>query len=372
MSNQRTAFYRKLIKPILFKVSPDTIHLQMTQLVSVAGRVPGLVGVIKIVSTKKHPELQSSWQGLTFSSPIGLSAGFDKNGKTIPIMQAIGFGFMTVGSVTSKPCVGNPKPWFYRLPKTEALVVNAGLANDGVQAVLPRIKTALAKTTGFPVVLSVARTNSKEASSTKQGVADYLASLQAANQADQVAMYEINISCPNAYGGEAFTTPPLLNKLLTAIDTLELKKPVTVKMPVDMPWEDFKKLLEVIIKHRVQAVTIANLTKRRDLIDFKEPLPGTVPGGISGAPVRSLSNNLIAKTYQHYGDKLMIIGVGGILSAEDAYQKLRLGATYVELITGLIFNGPSFIEDINRDLTKLMQRDGFRHISEVIGTANKS
>lgn len=370
MSNLRVKAYHGIAKPVLFKASPDSVHTRTTQLTYAFGSVPGAARALHAVNTRRRPALVSAWKGRIFSSPVGLSAGFDKNGRTVPVMHAVGFGFATVGSVTSEVCVGNARPWFYRLPKTQSLVVNVGLANDGVRRVLQRLH-ALPKRlqNDYPVVLSVARTNSAEASGVDEGIADYVTSVKEAKNSPAVSFIELNISCPNAYGGETYTTPALLEKLLSAVDAVGAPQPVLVKMPVDSAWPDFKKLLDVIVKHKVEGVTIANLTKKREKIDFKEPLPDTVKGNLSGAPTRGLSTALIRKTYQSYGDKLTIIGVGGIFTAEDAYEKITNGATYVELITGLIFNGPGVVEDINKGLVRLLKQDGFTHISEAVGSA---
>lgn len=370
MSSVRTILYRRVAKPVLFLMSPDAIHSHITVLSHTAGRVPGVARTLRVVNTRRRPELETTWKGLRFSSPAGLSAGFDKNGKTVPIMHAIGFGFSTVGSVTAELCVGNPKPWFYRLPKTQSLVVHAGLANDGVRTILRRLHALpLRLQKNYPIVLSVARTNSQEASGVDEGIADYVASVKAAKTSPAVSMIELNISCPNAYGGETYTTSVLLEKLLSAVDAVKAPQPIIIKMPVDLPWADFKKLLDVIVKHPVAGVTIANLTKNREAIDFKEPLPDSVKGGLSGAPTRHLSTALIRRTYEAYGDRLTIFGVGGIFTAEDAYEKIVNGASYVELITGLIFNGPGIVEEINRGLVRLLRRDGFTHISQAVGSA---
>ncbi len=372
MTTIRTTVYIKAIKPVLFLTSPDFIHHNLTQVVYGAAKVPGLTGVVRGVSARRHPELESTWKGLRFDSPLGVAAGFDKNAKTVRMMRSIGFGFSTVGSVTSQPCAGNPKPWFYRLPKTQSIAVHVGLANEGVRPILHRLHQlprSLQKV--HPVVLSVARTNSKEASGPDEGVADYVASIEQAKHSPAVAIIEINISCPNAFGGETFTTPVLLEKLLTAVDAVRAPQPILIKMPADLPWKKFKELLDVIVKHDVDGVTVSNLAKDRSKIDLKDPLPESVKGGLSGAPVRALSTALVRQTYEAYGDRLMIVGVGGVLSAEDAYEKIVNGAQYVGLITGLIFNGPSFIEDVNRGLVKLMRKDGFTHISQAVGSAVK-
>ena len=180
-------------------------------------------------------------------------------------------------------------------------------------------------------------------------------------------MIELNISCPNTYGGEPFTTPEKLEKLLKAVDAVGAKQPVFIKMPIDHEWPAFKKLLDVAVKHKIAGVTVSNLYKDRASADLKDNLPDSIKGNLSGQPTWQRSNDLIEKTYLEYGKKLTIIGVGGIFTAQQAYTKIRLGANLVEIITGVIFNGPQLAAEISYDLSKLLERDGFVNISQAIG-----
>ena len=370
MTRLRTAFYRRVAKPVLFLTPPDSAHTFTMNTGQIIGNVPGALRVLRLINTRRRPQLETKWRGLHFSSPLGVSAGFDKNGQMVPVIQSIGFGFSTVGSVTAEYCAGNPRPWFHRLPKTQALVVHAGLPNQGVKRVLARLhKLPVRLQRNFPMVLSVARTNSKEASGIEVGIIDYITSVKAAKHSPVVSMIEINISCPNAYGGEAYTTPKLLEELLTSVDDVMAPQPVLIKMPVDLPWAEFKKLLNVIVKHNISGVTLANLTKNRNRVDFKEPLSDEIKGGLSGAPARNISTDLVRRTYKEYGDRLTIFGVGGVFTAEDAYEKIVNGASYVELVTGLIQNGPGVAEEINAGLQRLLKQDGFTHVSQAVGSA---
>jgi dihydroorotate dehydrogenase len=138
-------------------------------------------------------------------------------------------------------------------------------------------------------------------------------------------------------------------------------------MPINLSWVDFKKLLDVIVKYELDGVIIGNLTKKRDTELIKDELPKNIKGGISGKPTEKLNNNLISKTYKQYQDKLIIIGVGGIFNAEDAYDKIKRGATLVQLITGMVFEGPQLIGEINQKLVILLKKDGYRNIREAVG-----
>ena len=359
--------YKKAIKPALFKKPPDYVHETMIQYAQHRGLLR-LSKIMHFMWAYDNPAVLAQKIGsVSFANPIGLSAGLDKNAQLPPICQRIGFGVSTVGSISAEPCAGNPKPWFYRLPKSQALVVNAGLPNDGAARVGAQLdKLSLGITATFPIVASIARTNSARACSEEAAILDYCISAKRLNAVAGVRALEINISCPNTYGGEPFTTPEKLSRLLAALRATHSTKPLWIKMPINLPWHEFQPLLEVACRYNVQAVTIGNLNKNRGEIPSGE-LPSQVKGNLSGRPTQALSNALIAKTYLHYNDRLTIIGVGGVFNAHDAYQKIRLGASLVELITGLIYEGPQLIGQINRDLVSLLQKDGLSSIGEAIG-----
>lgn len=368
LSRGSSLAYKKAFKPILFRQKPDDVHERLLRSGSHIQNIPVIREALKKAWSFSDPSLEQSVFGLTFNNPVGLSAGFDKNFELPGLLSAIGFGFMEGGSLTYRPYAGNPKPWFTRLPKTESIVVYAGLANQGVDVITKRLKSYPATVfKNFPLNISVAKTNSPKTCTDDEAISDYVGSLKILNQNHLGDMYTLNISCPNTYGGEPFTTKDRLNRLLGKVDQLNLTKPLIVKMPSDKSWKEFNQLLRVIIEHKVSGVTICNLAKDRSKVQLKDPLPDAVLGNLSGRPVWELSNALIKKTYQNYGDKLIIIGVGGIFSAEDAYTKIKLGATLVELVTGLIFEGPQLIGQINQGLSELVKKDGYANICEAIG-----
>lgn len=360
--------YRHAAKPILFKIKPDTVHKGLLRTGKIVQTVPALRGLLRYSWAHHNPKvLKQKVGGITFYNPIGLSAGFDANFELAPLLKSVGFGFMEGGSLTFKECSGNPKPWFHRLPKSQSLVVNKGLANEGVDAILRRIANYPKGTFGdFPLNISVAKTNSKDASNDEGAIADYVGSLEAIKKSGLGDMVTLNISCPNAYGGEPFVTPARLEKLLQASDKVGLRQPLFIKMPVHLSWEEFRKLVEVADKHKVAGLTISNLFKDRSKIK-SDPFPATIQGNLGGKATWEASNKLLAETYRHYGKRFILIGVGGVFSAEDAYTKIRLGATLVELITGMIFEGPQIIGQINKGLEELLAKDGFTHISQAIG-----
>ena len=357
--------YTHFTKPILFRMDPEDVHDHFTRVGSVLGKLYLARKIARIFFHYKNPRLEQTLHGIIFRNPVGLSAGFDKDGNLSTILPDVGFGYMQLGSVTHKAYEGNPKPRLHRLKKSKGIVVYYGLKNIGIFKILRKLKN---KKRRFPISFSVAKTNSRGAATTKLAIKDYISSLKAIKKSKLADLYTINISCPNAFGGEPFTSPEKLSKLLTAIDKLSLTAPIFIKMPINLAWQEFKSLLQVIIKHNVNGVIIGNLNKNHQHKTIKDPIPKSMEGGISGKPCEQLSNNLIEKSYKAYGKKLTIIGVGGIFSAEDAYKKIQLGASLVQLITGMIFEGPQLIGSINKGIVQLMKEDGFSSIKEAIGT----
>lgn len=360
--------YRHIAKPIMFRHKPDAVHHGLIRTAKRVQRLPG-VRALPVLWSYQHEMLHTEVAGIAYRNPVGLSAGFDKTIETVPLMKRVGFGWMTGGSVTLGSYAGNEGPWFHRLPNSKSLVVNAGLPSEGTAVVSGRVRGyARHIFAGFPLNVSVAKTNSRESVGDEAGVADYCESLAVFDKLTQVATLEINISCPNTFGGEPFTTPVRLEKLLKGVDALELTKPVYIKMPINLPADEFDALLAVIARHRVTGVTIGNLMKDRRKVKLEDDLPDSVKGNLSGKPTKELTTELIRRTYQAYGDKLVIIGVGGIMSARDAYEKIRAGASLVALITGLIYEGPQLVGDINRGLVELLRQDGFASVTDAVGT----
>lgn len=363
--------YEKIAKPILFKFSPDSVHTTISAVGKFTGKIPPLRGLLKASFAYSNPQfLGQTIKGIHFDNPVGLSAGFDKNFELLKLLPALGFGFVEGGSLTYHASAGNARPHYRRLPESKSILVNAGLNNHGADVIAKRIKKQ--GTLGYPLNISIAKTNSPAANTQEKGIADYIASLKIIKGQNIGDLITLNISCPNAFGGEPFTSPDSLNALLAAVDALKLQQPIFIKMPIDKSWNDFDELLQVIIRHKVAGVTTGNLAKDRNNAALKQPIPKTWKGNMSGLPTYDLSNKLIHKTYAKYGELLIIIGVGGIFDAQTAYEKIKHGASLVELITGLIFEGPQVIGQINKGLVDLARADGFTHISQAIGAYHKT
>lgn len=311
-----------------------------------------------------HPALEQEINGIHFPNPVGLAAGFDKNAQLLDIMPEVGFGFMEIGSVTGESCQGNPKPRLWRLKKSKSLVVYYGLKNDGAAVIAKRIAGKKLK---IPLGVSIAKTNSPATVETNAGIQDYIKACRAFF--DIGDYWTINISCPNSFGGEPFTDPEKLDRLLEEIDKLKASKPIFLKISPDLSLDKIDALIDLTRRHKVNGFVCTNLTKNRKVSLKDKDIPEE--GGLSGKVVQELSDKMISYIYKKTGGKHTIIGVGGIFSAKDAYRKIRLGASLVQLITGMIFEGPQLISSINVGLVNLLKKDGFKSIREAIGVDNK-
>lgn len=365
--------YKHIVKPILFLLTPDFTHKLIVFCGRVTQTLPPVRWVIRKMWRFKDKLLQQEINGITFHNPVGLSAGFDKNVQLSPLMEDVGFGFASGGSVTLEPRRGNRRPWFHRLPQTKSVVVYAGMPNYGLEKIGNYIESNKPKIQSMPTVISVAVIANKSTKD-KLGpkvpeeyiVKDVKKAVNYIIDNNLASIVEINISCPNA-GKEPFIYPETLEILLSEIDSVDRNIPFWIKMPHLYDIDQFDSLLKVIIRHNIQGVTVANLVKDRTKMEIKDSLTDEIRGGLSGEPTRKHSLELIRHTYENYGDKLTVIGVGGVFSAEDAYAKIKAGASLVGLITGLFFEGPQLVGRINRELVKLLKNDGFSSVSEAVG-----
>lgn len=353
--------YSSILKPIFFKKDPETVHDKMVQFGSFLGR-HGMSRVLtKMAFGYSNDKLEQKILGIKFKNPIGLSAGFDKNAELTDIVSDVGFGFEEVGSITGRPCEGNPRPRLWRLSESRGIVVNYGLKNDGCEAIAERLKN---KESLITFGTSIAMTNCKDNLEIHKAILDYAKAFKAFT--DVGDYFTLNISCPNAQGGQPFVVPYRLDYLLDIIDEIPTKKPIFIKLSPDISFKEADTLLAIIKKHRIHGIICTNLTKKKDNQKIVEiNLPPV--GGVSGKPVQELSDKLLSHIYKKEKDRFVLVGCGGVFSAADAYKKIRLGASLVEMITGMIFEGPQLISDINRGLVKLLERDGFKNVSEAVG-----
>ncbi|OGI94260.1 dihydroorotate dehydrogenase (quinone) [Candidatus Nomurabacteria bacterium RIFCSPLOWO2_01_FULL_40_18] len=356
--------YKSIIKPILFRFDPEDVHNN----ISAIGRFLGKYSLSRKIAgalwNYLNPALNQKILGIDFKNPIGLSAGFDKNAELIQIIPSVGFGFMEVGSITGEACAGNSRPRLWRLKKSKSLAVYYGLLNDGCEAIAKKLKGEKFR---IPVGINIAKTNCLETVDTEKAIADYFKAYQTfANIGDYIT---VNISCPNTFGGQPFNDQTRLNALLQKIMSVPKNKPIFLKLSPDLSQKEIDEIIEVAEKWKIDGFICTNLTKNRD---NKNILDKNVPkkGGLSGKVVDDLSNELIRYVYkktQKNERRFIIIGVGGVFNAEDAYKKIKAGASLIQLITGMIFEGPQVVGKINSGLVKLLQADGYKNISEAIG-----
>jgi len=362
--------YQYVMKPVLFLLDPEFIHNIMVS----RGELIGKTFIKNIFNWKLNyssKKLKQNIAGINFEGPVGLAAGFDYNGQLTQVLYSLGFGFQSIGTITNLPSEGNPYPRLGRLLKSRSLMVNKGFKNNGAVLISSDIQKLKFK---IPVGVSIGVTNDPKINTVKNAISDIRRTFQIIEKMKiKNKYYELNISCPNLNDNSVdFFKPENLNQLLQLIDKLKLKKPVFVKMPISITDREFVSLLNVIDKYKfIKGVVIGNLWKDRKskLLDRKEVKKFSV-GSFSGKPCEPRSNELIKLTYKKFGKKILIIGCGGIFNGEDAYKKIKLGASLVQLITGMIYQGPQVISQINIELEELLEEDGYKNISEAIGKDN--
>lgn len=356
--------YQYLLKPILFQFDPEGVHVAMTSFGEQLGKQKWARGLLANQLVKNYPSLSQNLAGIKFNSPIGLSAGFDYDAKLTQISGSLGFGFQTVGTITNNSYEGNPKPRLGRLPKSKSLMVNKGFKNLGAAAIAAKLA---GKTFDIPIGISIGRTNS-EALNQKESVDDIIQAFKAFENAQvKNSYYELNISCPNLKGTVTFYTPAKLDQLLKEIDKLKLKKPLFVKMPISSTDKEILAMLKVIAKHSPAGVIFGNLQKDKSTLNPIETKKFSV-GNFSGKPTFDRSNHLIFLAFKNFKKRFVIIGSGGVFNSDDAYTKIKAGASLVQLITGMVYQGPQLIAEINQDLAKRLKQDNYSNISQAVGT----
>ena len=357
--------YKYILAKVIFLFNSELMHDLMTLFGELLGKVVFLRKLIYILFNIKSPVLKQNVKAVTFENPIGLAAGFDYEARLTQILPSVGFGFGTIGTITNLPYEGNPKPRLARLLRSKSLMVNKGFRNKGIDSVSKKLKNYNFQ---IPVGISIGQTNTGVFSQ-QEAVNDIISAFKKAQKANlKNSYYELNISCPNLKSKVTFYDPQKLDDLLKKVKELDIKKPIFIKMPIDKSDKETLVMLDVISKNKMDGVIFGNLQKNRNnkALDKKEIAKYPV-GNFSGKPTFEDSNHLIELAYRNYKDKLVIIGCGGVFSAQDAYHKIKLGATLVQFITGLIFEGPTLAAQINDELINLIKKDGFKNISQVVG-----
>lgn len=363
-------FYKTLVRPLLFRGDPEQTHEKTLALLAKLTPLEGLLERLFSVRDKRlHVQLGS----LALSNPVGLAGGFDKNGVAVKTMAGFGFGFMEIGAVTALAQPGNPKPRLYRLPEDQALINRLGFNNEGAEVVADRLRRLRANGRPLKIPLGINIGRSKIVD-TKDAVADFLSAFDPLYPYGD--FFTLNVSSPNTPQLRELQEKNLLTGLLQAVQKRNRElamragrsaKPVFVKIAPDMELTQADDIVQVAMAEGIGGIIATNATAflRETLISASKE-----PGGLSGKPLRPLATSFVRHLYRASRGKLPIIGVGGIFTAEDAYEKIRAGASAVQIYTGFVYEGPAAVKRINQGLLRLMDRDGYGSIAEVIGCEN--
>lgn len=351
-------FYREYVMPFTHKFfDAETAH-----------RLGVLAAKYNIVPRKQKtpdsPILSSVVFGREFSNPVGLAAGFDKDGEGVRGLTKIGFGFIEIGSVTPEPQPGNPKPRVFRLKEDKAVINRYGFNSEGHEAVYNRLKDRVTEQDNCLLGINLGKNKSST-----DPISDYT---QGVEKFSRLADYlVVNISSPNTPGLRDLQGKQklqnLLDKVIERRDEMEVRKPLLVKIAPDLTDRDKEDIAAIVTSRKgyVNGLIISNTTVRRPP-SLKNPSK-TEEGGLSGPPVRDMSTKTIADMYRLTNGSIPIIGVGGVSSGQEAYKKIRSGASLVQLYTALVYEGPPVVKKIKRELEELLRRDGFKSISEAVG-----
>ena len=340
-------FFYSFLKSLLFLLDPELAH-----------RIT--INYLKTIKSKKFESydiLKSNVFGLNFSNPVGIAAGFDKNAEVAQNLINLGFGFSEVGTVTPYPQPGNPKPRIFRLKDDEAIINRLGFNSGGFD----QVKSRLGKINDTIIGVNIgANKDSKDFSE------DYIKGIKVFST---LASYiTINISSPNTPGLRSLEILENLDVLLDKINNLDkedlfIKTPILLKISPDLNSDNLKYLCERVLSSKIDGLIVSNTTIARDSIADNIDQSG----GLSGKPLFKSSTQQLRRVFKYTNGRIPLIGVGGIDSAEKAYEKIKNGASLVQLYTGLVYNGPNLIKDINKNLSSLIKDDGYNNISEAVG-----
>lgn len=377
--------YEKLVRPILFNLSPETAHefgIEALKIGLSSKRAQEFIAK-RFADGECPGELERF--GLKFKNPLGIAAGFDKNGVVVNQLAALGFGFVEVGTVTFNPQKGNEKPRLFRLPEDKALINRLGFNNEGTPRVVERLKKIKPH-----CILGVNIGKNKDVPN-EEAIDNYLKSFDLAHEvADYIA---VNVSSPNTPNLRELQKAENLEELLGELQkrnevlssafrrqTAENQnipnpkekppeggtqnlKPLLVKIAPDLSEAEIEAIVDIAGKLNLAGIIATNTTIGRENLKTKI----NEEGGLSGAPVREKSNEVIKKIYRYSKGKLPIIGVGGVFSGGDAFEKIACGASLVQAYTGFVYGGISFARDVNSELAKILKENGFKHLDEAVG-----
>lgn len=375
--------YKSGIRPLLFqglKIDPEQAHHQSLQFLGWLDRygdrppLSFLRQQIKRTCCFEHPSLEQTQWGIKFPNPIGIAAGFDKDGVAANIWKNFGFGFAELGTVTFHAQPGNPKPRMFRLPLDEAALNRMGFNNLGAAALAERLGNSLAiaqpiaQPIGIPIGINLGKS---KITALEDAAADYLGSFRLLKNLGDY--FVVNVSSPNTPGLRSLQSTEQLEPILSALQQENSgQKPLFVKIAPDLEWEAIAAVIELAQSHHLSGIIATNTTICRDHLKTQIIAATGNPvseeaGGISGAPLRERSTEVIRFIYQQTGGTLPIIGVGGIFTAEDAWEKITAGASLIQVYTGWIYEGPGMVQQVLKGLVQNMEKHRLQNIGEAIG-----
>lgn len=343
--------YKTFIRPILFITSPETSHGIVISLLKIVCAIPLVNTIIKKSCTLKHPLLETEVAGIKFPNPVGLAAGFDKNATFFHEMEYLGFGFVEVGTVTPLAQPGNPKPRSFRLPKDKGLINRMGFNNDGAQKIAERLKKRKGK------IVIGGNIGKNKVTPNEDAFSDYEKCFDALF--DYVDYFVVNVSSPNTPGLRSLQDKEPLKKILLALQaknkTHAKSKPVFLKIAPDLTNEQLDDIVDLVSECGISGLVATNTTLSREGLKTAN-VEAIGAGGLSGAPVRKRSTEVVKYLCEKANGRFPVIASGGIHSAEDALEKLDAGAVMVELYTGFIYEGPMLVKRINKAILQRLQQ----------------
>jgi dihydroorotate dehydrogenase (fumarate)/dihydroorotate dehydrogenase len=363
--------YKKFVRPLLFRCDAEWVHDRAIGFSQLAGSIRPLRAIVQRRYHVVDKRLEQEVAGVHFSNPIGLAAGYDKNGRAVRMMAALGFGFLEIGSVSAEPSLGNPRPRLWRMPQDRAICVHYGLPNDGAEAVARRLT---GNKLGVPLGVNVVKTNrglNAPADCADAILDDYARSVSLLKDTGDYLC--LNLSCPNTeMGRDFFAIPGNVSELLARLSELGICCPVFLKISPAGGVPFIEQLLAEVEPFSMVSGFIFNLPPGKpEGLQTPRAVWDTMPGAVAGAPARPSLDQRLRELYRRMDRKrYRIMAAGGVFSSADAYEKIRLGASLVQLMTGLVYEGPDLVRRINRGLCNLLDRDGFHNVADAIGTAN--
>jgi dihydroorotate dehydrogenase len=342
--------YKLLIRPILFLFDPEKIHHFTFSFLKFIGGIPFAKNILSALYVLKYPKLERELFGIKFKNPVGLAAGLDKDAKLIDELACLGFGFIEIGTLTPKPQAGNDKPRLFRLPEDQALINRMGFNNQGVIAAVERLKKRKSK------VIVGGNIGKNKVTPNENAVDDYNYCFEALYP--YVDYFIVNVSSPNTPGLRELQEKEPLKNLMLHVKRLSSQKgkpkPVLLKIAPDLTQSQLDDIIEILISTKTDGVIATNTTIVRDgLLTSAETISKIGNGGLSGKPLSKKSTEVIFHLRSKLGKNYPIIGVGGIMSPEDALEKLNAGADLIQVYTGFIYEGPAFVKRICKALIRI-------------------